>query len=169
MIIIPVGIPGCGKSTWACAQGYSPVRLHSFLGLTSTLWDDGVSRIIVSSDQIREHMGNINDQSQNKSVFDLFYGFTNYHLGYYAHSVYADATNLERRSREELYKIAKRYDAKVHVLLFNNPMEAIMRNRKRERVVPEDVMHRMIGKLERARVELLQEPYDSITTISSVR
>jgi predicted kinase len=170
-LYIPVGIPGCGKSTWGDNMGFvSPkLRTHEELTWTTGAEPPGIQRVLLSSDALREHLGDINDQSRNKSVFDLLYGFVNYHLGYNGQDVYVDATNLDRRSRDQLSEIAKRYSAATHLILFNNPTEAIDRNRRRDRKVPEDVMLRMLGKLERARIEIIQESYDSVTKITSVR
>jgi predicted kinase len=146
-LLIPVGIPGCGKSHWAEAIGTA----------------------VVSTDMIREYLtGDVNDQSQNDRVFENFYAAIE--KGLLLGNVYADATNLGGMARAELRLIAQRTDATTHLILFRNLEQAIRRNAERERVVPSDVMMRMIEKYERAVTAIQRhERYDYITEVSSVR
>lgn len=149
-LFIPVGIPGCGKSTFAES-------------LDTT--------IPVSTDAIREALGDVNDQSKNNEVFAIFHNM----IGIFLKdgiSVYADATNLDSESRGRLRGIAQEAGAKTHVLLFRNLEQAIRRNAERDRVVPADVMMRMIEKYERS-VNALDHHgatlFDHITEVGSVR
>lgn len=151
-LIIPVGIPGCGKSTWA-AQFFSPY--------------------IVSTDAIRLRLfGDENNQDHNDAVFDKFHrDIEDYlQLTLPGSTVVADATNLDNRARTTLRAIGKLNQAELHLIYFTNLDEAIMRNRRRERVVPMEAMERMMDKWERFRLELPQEAhlYNSITEIRSV-
>lgn len=151
-LYIPVGIPGCGKSTFAERLG-----LASYPGK------------ILSSDAIRAEMGDVNDQTNNEEVFRRFHGRINWYLGQNGVDVYADATNLDSRSRQTLRDIAGRYDfVTSHVILFNNLHQALARNAQRERRVPDEVMGRMLMKWERASREVYTEFYDSVTVIDSV-
>ena len=148
-LFIPVGIPGCGKSTFARSL-------------------DGI--IAVSTDEIREALcKDVNDQSKNDEVFATFHKMIEVFLGD-GISVYADATNLTSQSRDRLRIIAKEAGAKTHVILFRNLEQAIRRNAERDRVVPADVMLRMIEKYERS-VSALRATmiYDHITEVSSAR
>lgn len=152
-LFIPVGIPGCGKTSWGL----------SMFPLTNTAK--------ISSDDIREILtGDENDQSRNKEVFNTFYSEIDHYLEQ-TYNVYADATNLESRSRERLVNIAKEStrDVETHLIWFQNLDEALLRNRKRDRVVPEDVMLRMLEKYEKTILEIPQEEYDNVTVIKSVR
>lgn len=146
MLFIPVGIPGCGKSTMA----------------------DSLSLYIVSSDIIRASLSDVNDQSRNGEVFNIFHETLDAHLKADMH-VMADATNLDRGSRAELRRIAERNNVRTHLILFRNVEQAIQRNSERERVVPADVMLRMIDKYERAIQDIDQEHYDFVTEVTAVR
>lgn len=148
ILYIPVGIPGCGKSTWAN-------------GLL-----DGVN--IESTDAIRASLGDVNDQQKNDDVFATWHHWIEAGLQD-RESVYADATNLDGHARGTLRMIAQRTGAKTHLILFRNLEQAISRNLKRERTVPADVMIRMISKYERAAQDISYENYDYITEVSAVR
>lgn len=149
-LIIPIGIPGCGKSTW------------------SARYFDHV----ISTDRIREKMGDINDQSKNDEVFDKFHTNVRDYLELTlpVASVVADATNLTRRARMKLYEIADEAGAEVHIFLFTNNVQALDRNLMRERTVPNDAMLRMLANYEKTLAELPQERsrYHTLTKISSV-
>jgi predicted kinase len=143
MIYLPVGIPGCGKST---------------LLATLPVW-------VVSTDTIREDLtGDENDQSRNDEVFSLLH----MHVRGNAQKTHmaVDATNLEARSRREIREAAG--GVPIHVLLFDNAEQAIVRNLSRARRVPDYIMIKMIDKLERAKMEIPREGWASVTTISSV-
>lgn len=152
-LIILAGIPGCGKSTWA----------ENMLG----------SYVILSTDSIRKRLaGSLTEahaQNLNSQVFREFYALIEEYLknGW---SVVADATNLTRKSRQDLVNIANLTGANAHLVLFKNVQQAIDRNMAREedRVVPEDVMEKMVGKYRDTLAELPQEQYVSITRIESV-
>lgn len=148
VLYIPVGIPGCGKSGWAN-------------GLP-----DEVN--IESTDSIRSKMGDVNDQDKNQEVFETFYQWIEAGLRD-QESVYADATNLESASRSILREIAERHHAHTHLILFRNLGQAISRNLRRERVVPANVMIRMIEKYERAVRDIGYEEYNYGTEVSAVR
>lgn len=144
---IPVGIPGCGKSHWADATGYP----------------------IVSTDAIRAIVAkDVNDQSRNEEVFAYFHDQIRLYL-LNARQVVADATNLRDFARERLRNIATATNAETHLVIFANPLEALMRNRRRERVVPEDVMYRMLDQYERAMFDIAQEKYTTVTKVRSYR
>lgn len=148
-LYILCGIPGCGKSTWA----------HKVKPGTP----------VVSSDAIREEMGNVNDQSRNGEVFEQFHARIGYLLAAGA-DVVADSTALDTSARAKLRGVAATHRANVHLIYFSNLTQAVMRNRQRERQVPEDVMQRMGDKYETFKLALPQEAreYASITEIRSV-
>jgi predicted kinase len=142
---IPVGIPGCGKSTFATTHGVP----------------------IVSTDAIREQMGDVNDQSRNDEVFDRYHRALEQHL-LAGQSVFADATNLDNFARAKLRDIAAKHGAQTNLIVFKNLGQAIHRNQARDRKVPSDVMLRMLDKHERAMMDLKHEGYDHVTEVSSV-
>lgn len=143
---IPVGIPGCGKSTFGALLGAE----------------------IVSTDAIRARMGDVNDQSNNDVVFQRYHAEITRALvdGW---NVYADATNLRDFARAKLREIAERTGATTHAWVFINTGQAVVRNGGRERVVPNDVMQRMIAQFEKAERDMLRENYTTVTHIDGVR
>lgn len=157
-LIIPVGIPGCGKSTYA-----------------ETFFDKSTDSIW-STDEIRAQMGDVNDQSKNDVVFQSFHNNI-YEDLFDGLRVFADATNLTSKARTTLRAIAKKAEIdraptspiKIHLVVFSNPDQAVFRNLKRDRVVPEHAMMRMLENYERFKLELAQERhlYDTITEVRS--
>jgi predicted kinase len=160
ILYIPVGIPGCGKSHLA----------------------GGLDAQVVSTDHIREQLtGDASRQDANATVFDRFHGEIHVWLRE-GRSVYADATNLTHDSRRQLFRIARAYNdisqvqmrepVRIHLILFRNLAQAIVRNQQRERVVPADVMVRMIEKYERSVVDIMNDErsdYDYVTEVNTVR
>jgi len=150
-LFIPVGIPGCGKSTFGLVSGAR----------------------IVSTDAIRASLtGDESNQDKNGEVFKRFHAQI-YALLSNGHSAFADATNLTPGARKELREtadlVAKMRPVRTHVFLFKNPTQALRRNRERERVVPEDVMLRMLEKYEQTLSDLWSESYNHVTVVSETR
>jgi predicted kinase len=145
-LYIPIGIPGCGKSTWA-KQFFDSARVH-----------------IASTDAIRESLGDVNDQSKNDQVFARFHEEISDCMVDRL-DVVADATNLTRRARERLIAIGAYQN--THAILFTNTAQALLRNAKRERVVPAHVMERMLAHYERTLLDLSHEHYTSRIEIAS--
>ena len=148
-LTILVGIPGCGKSTYA--------RTHY-----------GLDDWVVSSDRIRAELGDVNDQSKNEEVFRLFHAEIGALL-IARKSVIADSTALDGFARKTLRKIGKECGAEVHLVYFSNIAAAARRNQERERVVPAKAMDRMLAKYEVFKLDLPRESveYDTITEIRS--
>lgn len=135
-VIIPVGVPGCGKST--------------FIKEIASKQDT----IVIETDAIREELtGSASDQSQNKKVFEVAYNRLNSGLANdetKEKTFVFDATNISKWSRKGIIDIAKKYNARVVAIVMTTPLETcIKRNNARERVVPEDVIRRMYSNLEK--------------------
>lgn len=145
-LIVLVGIPGCGKSSLATVLGHP----------------------VVSSDQIRADLSNVNDQTRNGEVFDIFHATIGVLLSE-GRTVIADSTALDRRSRDQLRSVADVFKAEKHMVYFSNVGVAASRNEERERTVPKDVMQRMLDKYEYFKITLPQESphWDTITEIRS--
>lgn len=150
---IPVGIPGCGKSTFAWT-----VLEHSNLR-------------VVSSDAIRLELSHDYDQTRNDEVFAIFHQrIEDYLLNDL--DVFADATNLNAFARENLYKIADRACAEVHAWVFANVNQAVIRNGARSPEggrVPVPAMEYMFEKWEQTLSVIDTEPHASITYIRDAR
>jgi predicted kinase len=153
-LIIPVGIPGCGKSTYA-----------------KTFFNE-INDVVWSTDEIRalpQYGGDVNNQDNNDAVFHHFHGGITLDLAR-GRRVFADATNLTDRARRSLRTLAATNPAgpvSTHLVIFANPDEAIRRNQARDRTVPSEVMFRMLEQYERFKLTLIQEAhlYDTITEI----
>lgn len=150
-LYIPVGVPGCGKTTWA-----KSILTHA---------------VCFSSDEVREKLyGNHYKEEDNAHVFELFYKHIDTSL-FYDQDTIADATNLRDFAREKLRIIAERYEADTHLIFFTNVGQAIERNILRtgdkpgHARVPNEAMTRMLEAYERTKYEIPLESYTSVTYI----
>lgn len=161
-LVIPIGVPGCGKSTFV-----------------KDLFD--LKYAIISSDEIRKtlfgslvvaHAGNdpVEKAENNARVFDLFHNKISESLRYSIDTV-ADATSLNPLSRETLRGIAEEQGATTHAILFKNPTEALVQNRARpdDTRVPEDKMMDFIAKYYEVLNDFPFERYTRVTEIRSFR
>lgn len=149
-VVLLVGVAGSGKST---------IARKAF----------GDKALIVSSDECRKEIcGNEQDQTINAQAFELFYEKIEEGV-MQSKQVIADATNLDRFSREKIYDIAKKNNAPIYALMLNIPIEVIKeQNKKRERVVPEYVIDRMFKKMKKAYEQICEEiPNENIIDIIS--
>ena len=126
-MVLAIGLPGSGKSSWFKRHNIRPL----------------------SSDLLRELLF---DDPQEQRFQDLV--FSNLRSMLKARLVarrpvnYVDATNLTPHDRNSWIKLAKDYGYEVHGLYFDVPVELCLeRNQKRERVVAEDIMRKMAAKL----------------------
>ena len=76
---------------------------------------------------------------------------------------YVDATNLSPHDRRGWIKMAHDFGYEVQAVFFDVPTEVCMeRNQRRNRVVPQEVMERMAGKL---RAPKFEEGFSKITVV----
>jgi predicted kinase len=79
---------------------------------------------------------------------------------------------LDAFARLSLVNIARDAGADAHLVFFRNLAQAANRNERRDRVVPKDVMGRMVAKYERAIQDIEDESvaqfYQSVTEIRSL-
>ena len=88
------------------------------------------------------------DQTIHGIVFSLIRKLLHLRLQLGAEATYIDATNLTPGDRRAYIKIAELYGAEPEALFFDTPVDVcVERNRKRQRVVPEDVIHKLAAKL----------------------
>lgn len=132
-IILTVGLPGSGKSTYLERIGAHPL----------------------SSDKIREQLAdNPTDQSIHSRVFATIRYLLRHRLAIGRPVTYIDATNLTRKERKNWIKFARLAGCGIEALYFDTPLEICLeRNQGRERRVPEDVIRLMSEKLTVPRVE----------------
>jgi predicted kinase len=107
--------------------------------------------------------------ANNEKVFKEFHNTIGRNLGHSVDTI-ADATNLTYDSRRKLIEIARKYKADVHLVLFDNPLQAVYRNGRRDddQVVPDAAMDKFLHRLEETRDSIVVEDFDSVTRIGSV-
>ena len=132
-IVLLVGLPGSGKSTYLERLGVKALSSDAVRGL---LADDE------------------NDQSIHREVFATLRYLLRRRLALRRPVTYLDATHLTVRERRPYVKIGQLYGCSVEAIFFDVPLEVcLQRNRGRRRVVPEDVMARMAAKLTPPTIE----------------
>jgi predicted kinase len=127
VVVLTIGLPGSGKSTWFKRRGITPL----------------------SSDLLRTILfDNITEQRYQHLVFTTLRSLLRARLIAKMPWNYVDATNLSPHERRQWIKMAKSFGYEPQAVFFDVPLEVCLaRNARRERVVPEDVMQRMAAKL----------------------
>jgi predicted kinase len=126
-IVVLVGLPGSGKSTYLQRMG---VR-----GLSS----DAIRGLLADDEQ---------DQTIHQRVFQTVRYLLRQRLAIGRPVTYIDATNLRPRERRPYVEIGRQYGCEVEAVFFDVPPAVCLeRNARRDRVVPEDVLAKMAAKL----------------------
>jgi predicted kinase len=142
VVVLAIGLPGSGKSTWFKRRGVTP--LSSDL-LRTVLFDD------------------ITEQRYQHLVFSTLRSILRARLIARMPWNYLDATNLSPKERRHWIQMARQFGYEVHAVFFDVPLEVCMeRNRRRQRMVPEDVMRNMAAKL---RPPKFEEGFARITVV----
>jgi len=141
-VVLAVGLPGSGKSSWFERQGIVPL----------------------SSDYLRMLLADdITEQRFQDVVFTALRYLLELRFQLDRPVTYIDATNLTVAERALYIRIARQYGAEVEAIYFDTPLAVCQtRNRARGRVVPEDAMLRLA---ERLIPPSLDEGFSKITTI----
>src|SRR5437867_7673181 len=130
-IVVLVGLPGSGKSTWLERRGAT--------GLSS----DWVRLLLAD---------NMTDQSIHPRVFQSMRYLLRHRLAIGRPETYVDATHLTPEERRPYIQIAQWYRCEAEAVFFDVPLEICReRNRARNRVVPEEAMAVMAAKLKPPR------------------
>ena len=141
-IVVLVGLPGSGKSTYLAEQGVA--------GLSSD-----ALRILLADD--------VGDQSIHDRVFQTMRYLLRQRIAIGRPVTYIDATNLTPEERRPYIGIGRAYGCEVEAVFFDTPSAVCRaRNASRHRVVPDEAMAKMEGKLV---VPTVEEGFSRVTRL----
>jgi predicted kinase len=126
-LIVTVGLPGSGKSTYLARLGVNAIS------------SDEIRRLI-TDDPL--------DQNMNGRIFSVIRYLVRQRMAAGRPVTYVDATHLTPWERKPYIQLARRHGSKLEALFFDTPVETcIARNQTRDRIVPEDAIRKMARRL----------------------
>jgi predicted kinase len=132
-IVVLVGLPGSGKSTYLEQLGVN--------GLSS----DAIRKLLVDDET---------DQTVHVRVFQTLRYLLEQRLAIGRAVTYIDATNLTPEERGPYLAIGRAWGCDVEAVFFDVPLEICLeRNARRPRVVPGEALAKMAAKLAPPSVE----------------
>jgi len=119
-LIITVGLPGSGKSTYLARLGVNAIS------------SDEIRRLIADDPR---------DQSMHARVFATIRYLVRQRIAAGRPETYVDATHLTRWERLPYIRLAQRHGCQIEALFFDVPAEVcIQRNQHRNRIVPDQAI-----------------------------
>ena len=141
-VVVAIGLPGAGKSTWFRDRSITPLASDEL-------------RLLLADD--------VDEQGFQEDIFRSLRFLLEVRLDIGRPVSYIDATNLLAEHRCDYLEIAKGRRCRVEALFFDVDLSVCLeQNRTRGRRVPEDVMRAMYEALEPPSHE---EGFDDITVI----
>jgi predicted kinase len=141
-VVLAIGLPGSGKTTWFGRRGITPLSSDLLRGI---LFDD------------------VEEQRYQGLVFSTLRSLLRARLISKMPANYVDATNLSIHERRQWIKMAKSFGYEVQAVFFDVPLDVcLQRNRSRDRMVSEDVMRKMAEKL---KPPMFEEGFEKITVV----
>lgn len=132
-LVVLVGPPGSGKTTWLRAHGLEALSSDAVRGLLT---------------------GDETNQTVNREVFRTLRMLARMRKEAGAAVTYIDSTALTRWERRCWVRWAELNECEVEAVWFDVDVEeCLRRNALRERVVPEEALRRMAARMEAPRVE----------------
>ena len=141
-IVVLVGLPGSGKSTYLERIG------------TTGLSSDAVRKLLADDET---------DQTIHARVFQTVRYLLQQRLEIGRPVTYIDATNLTPEERAPYIEIGRAHGCEVEAVFFDVPLSVCLeRNAQRHRVVPAEAMTKMAAKLVPPAVE---EGFTRVTVV----